>query len=82
LLSRCDAGKHLNAFISFAPDQVEEAARAADERRAAGTVLGRLHGLPIPIKDSVNTKDYPTTLRPGSRSTSSSRWSARTSRGA
>lgn len=61
LLTRCDAGKHLNAFISFAPDQVKEAARAADRRRAAGGFLGPLHGLPIPIKDSVNTRDYPTT---------------------
>jgi len=61
LLARCDAGKALNAFISFVPDQVKEAARAADRRRAAGGFLGPLHGLPIPIKDSVNTRDYPTT---------------------
>ena len=61
LLSRCEAGKHLNVFISFSPDQVKEAARAADQRRAAGAFLGPLHGLPIPIKDSVNTRDYPTT---------------------
>ena len=61
LLARCDAGKQLNAFISIAPDQVKEAARAADRRRAAGAFLGPLHGLPIPIKDSVNTRDYPTT---------------------
>ena len=61
LLGRCAAARHLNAFISFAPDQVKEAARAADQRRAAGAFLGPLHGLPIPIKDSVNTRDYPTT---------------------
>ncbi len=61
LLARCDAGKHLNAFISVSPDEVKEAARAADRRRAAGGFLGPLHGLPIPIKDSVNTRDYPTT---------------------
>ena len=61
LLARCDAGKHLNAFISLTPDQVKEAAQAADRRRTAGGFLGPLHGLPIPIKDSVNTKDYPTT---------------------
>jgi Asp-tRNA(Asn)/Glu-tRNA(Gln) amidotransferase A subunit family amidase len=29
--------------------------------RAAGKPLGALHGLPVPIKDSVNTKDLPTT---------------------
>jgi len=61
LLARCDAGRHLNAFISISPDRVKEAARAADRLRAAGGRLGPLHGLPIPIKDSVNTRDYPTT---------------------
>jgi mandelamide amidase len=61
LLARCDAGRHLNAFISISPDQVKEAARAADRLRAAGGRRGPLHGLPIPIKDSVNTGDYPTT---------------------
>ena len=61
LLARCDAGRHLNAFISIAPDRVKEAARAADRLRAAGSRRGPLHGLPIPIKDSVNTADHPTT---------------------
>jgi indoleacetamide hydrolase len=61
LLARCEAGRHLNAFISLVPDQVREAARAADRRRAGGRWLGPLHGLPLPIKDSINTEDYPTT---------------------
>ena len=61
LLARGDAGRRLNAFISISPDTVKEAARAADRRRASGAPVGPLHGLPIPIKDSVNTKDHPTT---------------------
>jgi indoleacetamide hydrolase len=61
LLARCDAGRYLNAFISISPDRVKEAARAADRLRAAGSRLGPLHGLPIPIKDSVNTADHRTT---------------------
>jgi indoleacetamide hydrolase len=61
LLARGDAGRRLNAFISISPDTVKEAARTADGLRAAGGRLGPLHGLPIPIKDSVNTKDHPTT---------------------
>ena len=60
LLRRCEDGKHLNAFIALEPEQVLESARAADRKRASGAALGRLHGLPIPIKDSVNTKDLPT----------------------
>jgi mandelamide amidase len=61
LLQRCDAGRHLNAFMALEPERVLQAAREADRRRATDIVPGPLHGLPIPVKDSVNTKDYPTT---------------------
>ncbi len=61
LLHRCEAGAHLNAFITLDPPRVLEAAREADRRRASGAELGPLHGLPIPVKDSVNTRNYPTT---------------------
>ena len=61
LLARCEAARSLNAFISLEPAQVLEAARARDLKRAAGAPLGLLHGLPIPVKDSLNTRDYPTT---------------------
>ncbi len=61
LLAQCDRGKSLNAFITLEPASVLEAARAADQLRASGAKLGPLHGLPIPIKDSINTKNLPTT---------------------
>jgi mandelamide amidase len=61
LLERCNEASDLNAWISFEPDRVMEAARAADALRQSGATLGPLHGLPIPVKDSVNTKDYRTT---------------------
>lgn len=61
LLARCGQGAHLNAFISLDAEQVLDQARAADAHRAAGKPLGLLHGLPVPVKDSVNTADYPTT---------------------
>lgn len=61
LLQRCETGKHLNAFITLEAERVLEAANAADELRATGAALGPLHGLPIPVKDSVNTKGYITT---------------------
>jgi len=61
LLDRCERGRYLNAFIALEPERVLEAARAADRSLASGAEPGPLHGLPIPIKDSVNTKDYPTT---------------------
>lgn len=61
LLRRCAAGSSLNAFITLRPEAVLEAARECDRKRRSGAKLGRLHGLPIPIKDSVNTRDLPTT---------------------
>jgi len=61
LLARAKQCAKLNAFISLDPDAVLAAARAADLQRSSGAALGPLHGLPIPIKDSVNTRDYPTT---------------------
>ena len=61
LLERCAAGRYLNAFITLEPETVLEAARTADRHRASGGALGLLHGLPVPVKDSVNTGDYPTT---------------------
>jgi indoleacetamide hydrolase len=61
LLARCESQRPLNAFITLQPERVLEAARARDRERRAGAKLGPLFGLPIPVKDSVNTKDYPTT---------------------
>jgi mandelamide amidase len=60
LLHRAAEAADLNAFRTLEPDKVIEAARAADGRRKSGATLGPLHGLPIPVKDSVNTHEYPT----------------------
>jgi mandelamide amidase len=61
LLARCRAAKALNAFITLEPDRVLEQARARDVERTGGAKPGPLFGLPIPVKDSVNTRDYATT---------------------
>jgi Asp-tRNA(Asn)/Glu-tRNA(Gln) amidotransferase A subunit family amidase len=60
LLERCARLKALNAFITQEPSLVLEQAREADRRRASGAALGPLHGLPIPVKDSLNTAQYAT----------------------
>jgi mandelamide amidase len=61
LLARCATHEALNAFITLDPAHVKEQARACDRARRAGAMPGPLFGLPIPIKDSVNTREYPTT---------------------
>ncbi|MDX2476447.1 MAG: amidase family protein, partial [Gammaproteobacteria bacterium] len=37
-----------------------EQARQADDFRRRGLALGALHGLPVGIKDIIDTSDYPT----------------------
>jgi mandelamide amidase len=61
LLARCQSAHALNAFITLEPARVLEAARTRDREHLAGAKPGPLFGLPIPVKDSVNTRDYPTT---------------------
>jgi len=65
LLDKAQEFECLNAFRILDREMVLEAARAADKARASGTALGMLHGLPIPVKDSVNTKDLPTSQGTG-----------------
>ncbi|MDP9065922.1 MAG: amidase family protein [Pseudomonadota bacterium] len=61
LLARCKSRQDLNAFITLDPDRVLEDARERDRERRGGKKAGPLFGLPMPIKDSVNTQQYPTT---------------------
>jgi Asp-tRNA(Asn)/Glu-tRNA(Gln) amidotransferase A subunit family amidase len=61
LLARCAAAAPLNAFISLEADRLRAAARDADQHRQRGQRLGPLHGVPIALKDNVDTADFPTT---------------------
>ena len=61
LLDQCERGEVLNAFITLDRERVLASAHDADQMRKSGAKLGPLHGLPIPIKDSINTKDLRTT---------------------
>jgi mandelamide amidase len=60
LLDRAARLQNLNAFRTLDREMVLDAARAADKKRASGVPLGKLHGLLIPVKDSVNTMLLPT----------------------
>jgi mandelamide amidase len=61
LLARCVRARALNAFITLDPERVMADAHERDRERHAGKPMGPLFGLPIPVKDSVNTSQYPTT---------------------
>lgn len=55
-----DAGPELNALIHVNPGARDEAA-ALDAERAASGPRGPLHGIPVVVKDNINTADMPTT---------------------
>ncbi|MBC6112000.1 amidase [Pedobacter fastidiosus] len=49
-------GPKLNAVIEINPDALEIASKL-DEERKAGKIRGLMHGIPILIKDNINTAD-------------------------
>jgi len=50
----------LNAVIAVNPEALAEAARL-DQEAALGQWRGRLHGIPVLVKDNVETRELPTT---------------------
>jgi aspartyl-tRNA(Asn)/glutamyl-tRNA(Gln) amidotransferase subunit A len=51
----------VHAFLHVNPEISLAAAKASDERRAAGKALGALDGVPVAIKDVLVTTDMPST---------------------
>lgn len=47
---------HINAFITLTPEQAQVEARVAERAVLNGEPLGRLHGLPIAVKDDIWTR--------------------------
>jgi Asp-tRNA(Asn)/Glu-tRNA(Gln) amidotransferase A subunit family amidase len=52
--------KDVDAWVHLDPENALAQARAADRQRASGAGIGALHGLPVGIKDIINTADMPT----------------------
>jgi aspartyl-tRNA(Asn)/glutamyl-tRNA(Gln) amidotransferase subunit A len=61
LLGRIEALEpKINAFAYLAAEPAMDAAHAAEARLMSGDRIGRLHGVPVTIKDLAYTKDMPT----------------------
>ncbi|MFC4145609.1 Asp-tRNA(Asn)/Glu-tRNA(Gln) amidotransferase subunit GatA [Micromonospora mangrovi] len=54
--------ERVHAFLHVDTEGALAAARAVDERRAAGEELGPLAGVPVAVKDVLTTKGVPTTV--------------------
>jgi aspartyl-tRNA(Asn)/glutamyl-tRNA(Gln) amidotransferase subunit A len=60
-LSRIEARRELNAFITVMDDAALADAAAAEREIAAGHYRGPLHGIPVSLKDLIDVAGTPTT---------------------
>src|SRR5919109_1708532 len=55
-----ETDEQVQAWAFLDPDHALAQARAADEWRLSGKPTGPLHGVPVGIKDIIDTADMPT----------------------
>src|SRR5688500_12616852 len=55
-----ETDEQVQAWAFLDPEYARAQARAADEYRLSGQPLGPLHGVPVGIKDIIDTADMPT----------------------
>src|SRR5262245_33528290 len=56
-----EGAPHLNSYLYWNAHQALAAARQSDTERRHGNIKGPLFGIPVVLKDNVNTFDMPTT---------------------
>lgn len=56
-----EGAPHLNSYLYWNAHQALAAARQSDMKRRHGNIKGPLFGIPVVLKDNVNTFDMPTT---------------------
>ena len=58
-IKRCD--RSLLSIVSVNPNAIEQARECDKILRETGSLSGRMHGVPVLIKDNIETEDMPTT---------------------
>lgn len=58
-ISECEPT--VNAFVTVLAEQARDRARSAESEIAGGNYRGPLHGIPVAIKDVIDTSGVPTT---------------------
>ncbi|MBV9546296.1 MAG: amidase, partial [Chloroflexi bacterium] len=54
-------GPYLNSLITVNPNALDDAARLDDALQSSRELEGPLHGIPVIVKDNLDTRDMPTT---------------------
>jgi len=57
-----EEGPRLNAIVSVNPHALEQADALDDELARRGTIARPLHGIPVLVKDCIETREMPTTF--------------------
>lgn len=60
VIAAANAHPELNAYTAFDETQLRRAAAIADSQAERGERLGPLHGVPLILKDNINTRALPT----------------------
>lgn len=55
------ANSRLNAYITFEPEKLLSSAEESDRRRSSGSALSQFDGIPVAVKDNINTGGMRTT---------------------
>ena len=61
LVDRAESHRRLNCFLTLDAVGALQAAKAADDERRSGRPLGPLHGVPLVLKDNIDTAGLATT---------------------
>jgi len=61
LIEQAKAWEAINSLVNFDVDRFLSLAEEADQTQKEGGAIGKLHGLPLLVKDNIDVLNFPTT---------------------